>query len=795
MSISIVIPTDGRRHCLPPILEALLAQPLAEGDEVVVVDDAGAYNLREEIAVFLADGRITLLRHDWSKGLSAARNTGIFAAKNDVILLLADDTIPASGFIAGHRAARARHPGREVCILGRTEAHPVVQPSPFMRYASRAGWRQFSCCPLRAEEQQVPSTHVWGSNLSVDRSFLVEGGAFDEMFPGSDYDSQELAVRLAARGARLFYVPEIRAEARQAISIRSACKTEFATGRAFYYFGLKHPDAACHAAVPREAPAGVGTDGAARADLLKKIEALETSDSDEAERLYSSALALNFVAGFEHSSRENEGSQRLSWTGGEWLVLQPSKAGTLVRVQSTKGAERENEAILSRLSAVPDVLFTGTGNGSHIARYLSSVPEGRGCCLFEPHEFLYRYFRTRHDPRRVVRVASIEELFVHWPHRPLQPCILPALKALAAWPYAAVAGMLGARQHVGARGPARPVRRAMVLGPIAGRASAISVHVKQAFDRLGIETHFLDNSGHSARFAALTEDSGPVTAQQLNAAWEAAEEANIRAVLDARPDLVFIFPRAPLSPRALGMMKASGITTAFWLTEDHRSCREWEGVFRHVEWFFTVQNGGFLEHLRAQQANAHFLPLGAPASAPTPLRRNQGEVSFVGTAYPNRVRLFAALAEQRLPLSLNGVGWGFANEPRVAPFVRKSGFIAPPEVGTIYASSGISLNVHSSSSGDTMPGERDYLNARTFEIPGSGGVQLVDQRDELARYYEPGREILTYESAEELADKVRYYLGHSTEAEKVAENGFRATETRHLYRHRIEHALALINRG
>lgn len=609
MNISIVIPTDGRRHCLPLVLEALLGQPLAAGDEVVVVDDASAYDVRGEISACLGDARVTLVRHEWSKGLSAARNTGIRAARNDVVLLLDDDAIPTGGWLEGHRAARERHVGRNVAILGRTTLHRDSEGAPFVRYAARTGWRRFASTRVPFEEREVAPAHFWAGNLSADKSFLTEGGGFDELFAGPDCESQELAVRLANGGMRLFYVPGILAEARQPISIRRACKTEFAAGRAFYYFSLKHPDAAARADVPRSAPDGLQTDGAACAAIVKKIEALEARGGDEAESQYPSALALHFVRGFEYSREENEGAQRLVWSGGEWVALRPSKTGSLVRIQSTKGADRENDAILGALRPVPDVLFVGVGNGSHIARHASALPEGRRCFLFEPHDSLYRLFRTRHDPRRVTRIASVEEMSVYWPHRPLQPCILPALKASAAWPYAAVSEMLATRNHL-ARAP-RPgqIRRIIVASPIAGASSPIAAAVKEALEKLGIETLFQDNSCHLAPLAAAASDRGEAANRRLNQLWQEAEEAAVLAVLQAKAELALVFPRGPLSPRALGMLKASGVVSAYWLTEDYASCPEWEGLCRHLDWFFTFQDGPFLEQVRERGVNAHFLPL------------------------------------------------------------------------------------------------------------------------------------------------------------------------------------------
>ena len=50
------------------------------------------------------------------------------------------------------------------------------------------------------------------------------------------------------------------------------------------------------------------------------------------------------------------------------------------------------------------------------------------------------------------------------------------------------------------------------------------------------------------------------------------------------------------------------------------------------------------------------------------------------------------------------------------------------------------------------------LHLRTFEIPMSGGIQIVKRINEIENYFEPNNEILTYDSTEELYEKLNYYL-------------------------------------
>ena len=53
------------------------------------------------------------------------------------------------------------------------------------------------------------------------------------------------------------------------------------------------------------------------------------------------------------------------------------------------------------------------------------------------------------------------------------------------------------------------------------------------------------------------------------------------------------------------------------------------------------------------------------------------------------------------------------------------------------------------------------LHLRTFEIPMCGGLQLVSYTDELANYFDDGKEIVFYSSKDEYIDKAKFYLDDS----------------------------------
>jgi glycosyltransferase involved in cell wall biosynthesis len=90
--VSVVIPTRGRWHLLST---AALPSALGQEDvevEVIVVDDGSQDETPARLAE-IDDSRLTVLRHEPSRGVAAARNAGIHAARGRWVSFLDDDDL------------------------------------------------------------------------------------------------------------------------------------------------------------------------------------------------------------------------------------------------------------------------------------------------------------------------------------------------------------------------------------------------------------------------------------------------------------------------------------------------------------------------------------------------------------------------------------------------------------------------------------------------------------------------------------------------------------------------------
>jgi spore maturation protein CgeB len=148
------------------------------------------------------------------------------------------------------------------------------------------------------------------------------------------------------------------------------------------------------------------------------------------------------------------------------------------------------------------------------------------------------------------------------------------------------------------------------------------------------------------------------------------------------------------------------------------------------------------------------------------------EVAFIGTWSAKKETLLAAL-RQHLP-DIDLKIWGCQWEKSVSPNLRRSIMgrgVTGEEYTRAIAGASICLGLLSEAGRGASSG--DLITARTFQIPACGAFMLHERNDEVLRYFAEDREATFFDSPDECAAKVRYYLGDAGEREKVAAAGLK----------------------
>lgn len=89
--------------------------------------------------------------------------------------------------------------------------------------------------------------------------------------------------------------------------------------------------------------------------------------------------------------------------------------------------------------------------------------------------------------------------------------------------------------------------------------------------------------------------------------------------------------------------------------------------------------------------------------------------------------------------------------------------------------------------------EGNSLNCRAFEIAGCGGLQLIESRPIVQECFEPGAEVLMYETLDDIMEHLDRARHDTAGARRVREAGARRALAEHTYRHRLDRLFSLLS--
>lgn len=286
------------------------------------------------------------------------------------------------------------------------------------------------------------------------------------------------------------------------------------------------------------------------------------------------------------------------------------------------------------------------------------------------------------------------------------------------------------------------------------------IHFVPAFERMGHEVAFFDSGDRS-----------------LHRDFAALNIALLEQVDSWRPDLIFcVLMHYEIWFETLDLIRdRSPAVIINWGTDDSWKFHQASRFFcQHVDLHVTTDRASRDAALSGGLANVFLSQWAASSSAfaqPLHSRACRYDVSFVGSMYGYRAAWIAALRASGVSVSCFGHG-------------TEHGVVSAGAIPEVYRTSRISLNF--SGVGQNSPDNRHrQIKARNFEVPGAGGFLLAEVAPGLERYFEAGVEIETFDSPNQLVEKVRYYLHHPGNRDAIAQAGHRRTVNEHSYERRI----------
>jgi 2-polyprenyl-3-methyl-5-hydroxy-6-metoxy-1,4-benzoquinol methylase len=199
--------------------------------------------------------------------------------------------------------------------------------------------------------------------------------------------------------------------------------------------------------------------------------------------------------------------------------------------------------------------------------------------------------------------------------------------------------------------------------------------------------------------------------------------------------------------------------SALWAIDTHLNFEACLTRAREFDFVFAAQRDGAEQLRRAGINSAAWLPLAADPDIhckhDLPKRY---DVAFVGNELPGeRIELLRLIKD-----------W-FQNS-----FVGQSYF---DEMARTYSAARIVFN----------RSVRNDMNMRVFEALACGSLLITNDlaHNGQSELFKPGVHLETYDGADELIDKVRYYLEHEEARERIAATGRAEVLAKHTYRHRM----------
>lgn len=195
--VSIIIPTYKNRGFLIKSIESALNQDY-NNIEIIVVDDNDPLSeyrkdTESQMERYKNNPLVLYIKHSKNKNGAAARNTGIKAAKGDLIAFLDDDDEFLSGKIAAQVKFLSLHTEYQaVYNLATVNGHPI-KTYPYEGDAT---------IPLLKNE-----TRMFTPTLMFWKYTIDDIGGFDENF--KRHQDYELLIRFFAKGYRIGLIKEV----------------------------------------------------------------------------------------------------------------------------------------------------------------------------------------------------------------------------------------------------------------------------------------------------------------------------------------------------------------------------------------------------------------------------------------------------------------------------------------------------------------------------------------------------------------------------------------------------------
>ena len=176
----------------------------------------------------------------------------------------------------------------------------------------------------------------------------------------------------------------------------------------------------------------------------------------------------------------------------------------------------------------------------------------------------------------------------------------------------------------------------------------------------------------------------------------------------------------------------------------------------HLDYCVTLDIGAVPRYKALGARVIHTIPCeGIPIERDWSNIEEKYDVSFVGwREKAHREQYIDEIKKRNIPVHLFGRGW-------------EGGYVSTEDMVDIFKTSKINLNF--SRKGSRIIG----IQGRITFVCLAGGFLLTEYATSIENYFEIDKEIVCFKNAEEMIDKITYYLNHDEERRAIAQAGWK----------------------
>ena len=298
------------------------------------------------------------------------------------------------------------------------------------------------------------------------------------------------------------------------------------------------------------------------------------------------------------------------------------------------------------------------------------------------------------------------------------------------------------------------------------------------------------------------------TAQAFDCRGSVNPGENLPGVVEAfQPDVHVVYSGTCYAPELIDRIRAGGVYHVLWYPEVTPKPRpEVVELAQHYDMFFTMAQGLVERFHGAGIENVEWLPEGMEPSvfeydgvSDTDRQLFTCDVALVGKlesdnpAYMERWKLVKRIVDEEIDIKW----WGPRINRKIGTFVLG---LLLSKVSRAYGGRFVwnetyAKAVHLSKiflARDAYPNIRLCMSARAFMALGLGAFYLTFPTDGIEEMFVPGLEIVTFDSPDDMVDKIRHYLTHDDERNAIATEGKKRALADHTYQKRFERMFEIL---